>query len=119
MLLSDSAMDLSPLVSFARGCAYAVEASVAAGGAPHAALVGAAVTDALGLVFDCEAGSRKAANLRADGRVAFVFGSGDGRQTLQVGCVRPSSCLPLACYLCPSLVLPAVGLLPCILYFVF
>lgn len=60
----------------------AVEASCASGGALQAALVGIAVTDAFEIVFDTLATTRKAQNLRASPRVAFVLGgwsTGDER----------------------------------------
>lgn len=57
-----------------RGHEHAVEASVSASGAPQAAVVGVVVTDRFELVFDTLAETRKAANLRRDGRMAFVIG---------------------------------------------
>lgn len=52
----------------------AVQATVGAGAAPQAALVGIAVTDAFELVFDTLDTSRKLPNLRRNPRVAFVIG---------------------------------------------
>jgi hypothetical protein len=52
----------------------AVQASVAPTGAPQAAVVGFAVTDALEIIFDTVASSRKYRNLLADPRVALVIG---------------------------------------------
>jgi len=52
----------------------AVEASVHADGGPQAAAVGIAVTEDLEIVFDTLGTSRKAQNLRHDGRVALVIG---------------------------------------------
>jgi general stress protein 26 len=52
----------------------AVQASVAPTGAPQAAVVGFAVTDALEIIFDTVASSRKYRNLLADQRVALVIG---------------------------------------------
>lgn len=60
----------------------AVEASCASGGGAQAALVGIAVTDAFEIVFDTLATTRKAQNLRASPRAAFVlggWGAGDER----------------------------------------
>ena len=75
-------MTRAELVEFMRGHVYAVEASVAASGAPHAAVVGIVVTDTLEIFFDTMDDSRKAANLRRSPRVAFVIGgthAGDER----------------------------------------
>jgi general stress protein 26 len=52
----------------------AVQSSVAASGAPQAAVVGVVANDALELFFDTLGDTRKAANLRRDPRVAFVLG---------------------------------------------
>jgi len=60
----------------------AVVATRGTDGAPQAALVGIAVTDALEIVFDTVTTSRKHRNLRADPRVAVTFGGSDER-TLQ------------------------------------
>jgi general stress protein 26 len=57
---------------------YAVQCSVDARGAPQSAVVGVAVSDDFGVVFDTLATSRKAQNLRGDPRIAVVFGSLDG-----------------------------------------
>ncbi len=57
-----------------RGHEHAVEASVSGLGAPQAAVVGIVVTDRFELVFDTLAATRKAANLRRNGRLAFVIG---------------------------------------------
>src|ERR1051325_10528811 len=64
---------------------YAIEATVTPTGAPQAAVVGVAVTDAFEIVFDTIGGSRKAQNLRVNRRVAFVLGnSHDGdERTIQ------------------------------------
>ena len=75
-------MTRAELVEFMRRHVYAVEASVAASGAPQAAVVGIVVTDALEIFFDTMDDSRKAANLRRSPRVAFVIGgthAGDER----------------------------------------
>ncbi len=62
------------LVSFLRKYRLAVQASVTPAGAPQAAVVGFAVSDALEIVFDTVTTSRKYANLRADPRIALVIG---------------------------------------------
>jgi hypothetical protein len=51
---------------------YWVEATVASGGGPQAAVVGVVVTDAHELFFDTLDSTRKLINLRRDPRVAFV-----------------------------------------------
>ena len=78
-------MDNESLVAFLRSQHWAVEATVSAAVQPQAAIIGYAVTDQLELVFDTLATSRKAANLRANPRVALVVGGWrDGsEQTLQ------------------------------------
>jgi general stress protein 26 len=67
-------MTRSELVVVLRRYNLAVQASVAPGGAPQAAVVGFAVSDALEIVFDTVASSRKYRNLRDDPRVALVIG---------------------------------------------
>jgi hypothetical protein len=76
-------MTRAELVTFIRKHRWGVEASVAATGAPQAAVVGIAVSDALELVFDTVGTTRKGANLRRDPRVAFVIGWDEG-QTVQL-----------------------------------
>ena len=56
---------------------------MAADGAPQAAVVGIAVSDALEVVFDTLGTSRKAKNLRHEPRMALVVGW-DEEQTLQL-----------------------------------
>jgi len=70
-------MTPAALLAFMRSHRLAVEASHAADGSPQAALVGIAVTDAFEIVFDTLESTRKARNLRADPRVAFVVGPSD------------------------------------------
>jgi len=70
-------MDKAELIRFLRRSKLAVEATTAADGAPQAAVVGFAVSDALELVFDTVATTRKHANLRADPRIALVVGWDD------------------------------------------
>ena len=62
------------LLRFMRTHRLAVEASCTPGGGAQAALVGIAVTDAFEIVFDTLATTRKAQNLRASPRAAFVLG---------------------------------------------
>jgi hypothetical protein len=62
------------LLSFLRSYRWAIEATASPLLAPQAAIIGIAVTDTLELVFDTLASSRKAANLRANPRMAFVIG---------------------------------------------
>jgi len=70
-------MTRDELVALLRRYRLAVEATVAPGGAPQAAVVGFAVSDALEIVFDTTEATRKHANLRADARVALVIGWDD------------------------------------------
>jgi pyridoxine/pyridoxamine 5'-phosphate oxidase len=53
---------------------WAIEATSSPGNEPQAAIIGIAVTEELELVFDTLASSRKAANLRANPRIALVIG---------------------------------------------
>ena len=62
------------LLSFLRAQRWAVEATSSTTQAPQAAIIGIAVSDALELVFDTLTTSRKAANLRANPRIALVIG---------------------------------------------
>jgi hypothetical protein len=65
------------LLRFLRRYKLAVQASVAPGGFPQAAVVGFAVSDELEIVFDTVAASRKYKNLVADPRIALVIGWDD------------------------------------------
>jgi hypothetical protein len=76
-------MDRQGLLEFLRRHRLCVQASVAAEGAPQAAVVGYAVSDRLELIFDTLASTRKYGNLRRDPRIALVVGW-DGEQTLQL-----------------------------------
>ncbi len=76
-------MELADLVAYARRQPWAVEATVAADGAPQAAVIGVVVTDRLEIVFDTDADSRKAKNLLRDPRIALTIGWDEG-QTLQL-----------------------------------
>jgi hypothetical protein len=71
------------MLQFIRRHRYAVQASATADGAPQAAVVGIAVSDALEVVFDTLGTSRKAENLRHEPRIALVVGW-DEEQTLQL-----------------------------------
>ena len=67
-------MDSQTLLTFIRAHRWAIEATSSPGNEPQAAIIGIAVTEELELVFDTFASSRKAANLRANPRIAFVIG---------------------------------------------
>lgn len=67
------------LLQFLRAQPWAVEATVTGEGGPQAAVIGVAVSDELELVFDTLGDTRKAANLRADPRIALVMGWDDGK----------------------------------------
>jgi len=67
-------MTRDALLEFMRSEKYAVQTSIAASGAPQAAVVGIAVSDGFEIVFDTLASARKAINLRANPAVAFVIG---------------------------------------------
>ena len=72
-------MDAKELLEFLRRHRLAVQASVSATNGPQAAVVGFAVTDQFEIVFDTLDSSRKARNLRQNGRLALVIGgSNDG-----------------------------------------
>ncbi len=71
------------LVQLLRRYKLAVEATVAQDGAPQAAVVGFAVSDALEIVFDTVETTRKYRNLRDDPRIALVIGW-DGEITAQL-----------------------------------
>jgi general stress protein 26 len=70
------------ILAYLRAQRLGVVSTLAASGAPQAALVGIAVTGALDIIFDTVFTSRKHANLAADPRAAVTFG-GHGEQTLQ------------------------------------
>jgi pyridoxine/pyridoxamine 5'-phosphate oxidase len=67
-------MDSQALLTFIRARRWAIEATSSPGNEPQAAIIGIAVTEELELVFDTLASSRKAANLRANPRIALVIG---------------------------------------------
>ena len=76
-------MNRAELLAFLRRHRYAVQASTAPNGAPQAAVVGIATTDALEIVFDTLDSTRKAQNLRSNPRIALVVGW-DEEQTVQL-----------------------------------
>ncbi|MEP6872106.1 MAG: pyridoxamine 5'-phosphate oxidase family protein [Anaerolineaceae bacterium] len=67
-------METAVLLAFMRAHKWAIEASASPAGAPQAAIIGIAVTEELELVFDTLLSSRKAENLKANPRAAFVIG---------------------------------------------
>jgi pyridoxine/pyridoxamine 5'-phosphate oxidase len=69
--------DRAELVALLRRFRTGVVSTVAATGAPQAALVGLAVGDDLALVFDTLSTTRKFANLAHEPRVAVVMGEGE------------------------------------------
>jgi len=75
-------MTPADLLTFVRRSKLAVVSTTSSAGAPQAAVVGIAVTDALEIVFDTLETSRKAVNLRRDARIALVIGW-DEEQTVQ------------------------------------
>src|SRR5687767_8963197 len=77
-------MTKSELVAFLRRHKLAVQAS-RSDGAPQSAVVGIVVSDALEIFFDTLETSRKAKNLRADGRISMVIGwSFEDARTVQL-----------------------------------
>jgi pyridoxine/pyridoxamine 5'-phosphate oxidase len=67
-------MTREQLLGFVRSHRLCVEASISPSGAPQAAVVGFAVTDALEIVFDTVGTTRKMQGLRRDPRIALVVG---------------------------------------------
>jgi pyridoxine/pyridoxamine 5'-phosphate oxidase len=70
-----TAISRAELLASMRADPHATVASASASGAPQAALVGVAVSDAFEVVFDTLESTRKAINLRARPNAAIVFGS--------------------------------------------
>jgi general stress protein 26 len=70
------------IVELLRHHKLAVIASIAADGAPQAALVGIAVSEQLEIVLDTLTSSRKFHNIVRDGRVALVIS--EGELTIQI-----------------------------------
>lgn len=67
-------MDRFAVLDFVRSHRWAIEATASLALVPQAAIIGFAATEELELVFDTLASSRKAANLRANPRIALVIG---------------------------------------------
>ena len=67
-------MDANALLRFLQGHRVAVQTSVSTSQHPQAAVVGIAVTDRFEIIFDTTDATRKATNLRANPRLAFVIG---------------------------------------------
>ena len=67
-------MTRAELIPFLRRYRLAVQASVAPGGAPQAAVVGFGFSDTCEIVFDTLTTTRKYRNLVADPRIALVIG---------------------------------------------
>jgi hypothetical protein len=67
-------MKRDEIVQFLSRYKLAVQASVAPGGAPQAAVVAFAVSDRLEIIFDTVETTRKLQNLRANPRIAMVVG---------------------------------------------
>jgi pyridoxine/pyridoxamine 5'-phosphate oxidase len=67
-------MTRAELLAFMRRYRVAVETSVSRNGGPQAAVVGVAVGDDFEVIFDTLETTRKAQNLRANPRIALVFG---------------------------------------------
>jgi hypothetical protein len=76
-------MTRDELYAFMNKHRWAVEATVAASGAPQAAVIGFAVTRDLELVFDTLKTSRKYQNMLKSPKMALVIGWDDA-QTLQI-----------------------------------
>lgn len=75
-------MDRDGLLKFMRGHRVAVQSSVTPSICPQAAVVGIAITDRFGIVFDTTQATRKAKNLRGNPHLALVIGgaaNGDER----------------------------------------
>jgi hypothetical protein len=70
-------MTRAELVGFLRRYKLAVQASVAPGGAPQAAVIGFAVSDTLEIIFDTVTPARKYGNLTINPRIALVIGWDD------------------------------------------
>jgi pyridoxine/pyridoxamine 5'-phosphate oxidase len=68
-------MTRKQLIAFMRANPLVSAATISAAGAPQAAILGVAVSDRLELVFDTLDTSRKFLNLRANPKIAIVFGA--------------------------------------------
>jgi uncharacterized pyridoxamine 5'-phosphate oxidase family protein len=71
------------IIAFLRKHQLAVQASVSADGAPQAAVVGFAVSEAFEIIFDMLESHRKFRNLRQNPRIALVIGW-DDEKTVQL-----------------------------------
>jgi uncharacterized protein (TIGR02246 family) len=81
-------MNAAALLAFIRQHRLAVQTSVSVEGGPQAAVVGIAVTDDFEIVFDTLESTRKAQNLRRNGKMSFVIGglgAGDERSVQYEG----------------------------------
>lgn len=81
--MSSAPLTRDELRSFLRAQKLMVLSSLGPDGAPQAAVVGYAVSDALELVFDTLTSTRKYRNLRADPRVALVVFSDERTAQLE------------------------------------
>jgi len=72
-------MTRAELLAFLRRYRLAVQATTAPSGAPQAAVIGVAISDALEIVFDTLENTRKFENLRLDPRIALVIGWDDAQ----------------------------------------
>lgn len=70
-------MDLPTIAAFLARQSLAVEATIAEGGGPQAAVVAIVSNERCEVLFETVAASRKYRNLRADPRVALVVWEGD------------------------------------------
>jgi uncharacterized protein YhbP (UPF0306 family) len=75
-------MNRTQLLEYLRQQRFAVQASVAGGAMPQAAVMGIVVTDRLEIFFDTLDSTRKCINLRANPRIALVIGW-DNETTVQ------------------------------------
>ena len=66
--------ELTEILAFVRLHKVAVQSSNALEGAPQAAVIGFVASDTFELFFDTLGDTRKAANLRRDGRISLVVG---------------------------------------------
>src|SRR5262249_8895159 len=79
----------SSLIAFLRGARHGVIASISSVGDPQAAIVGIAVPDGPELVFDPLDSTRKANNLRLDGRVGVVMTRGEATAQIEGAADEP------------------------------
>jgi uncharacterized protein YciI len=79
------------LVTFLKCARFWTVSSVSESGAPASAVVGVAVGDDLSLVFDTLGTTRKAANLRRDGRVSLTMWSGAATAQIEGRATEPTA----------------------------